>query len=191
MIIQPARVATVAKGGADLVASLADPDRSLFISTDIAHIAGPAAVDTATPVSGLALTAMRPPADPHGELDQQLQKALTKLGKQALADIGKAVPGAKGPVEGLQACFATYDAIAAFGDPGRTSVVKPLVATAKAFAELVDVVDLFAPGFKANNYVQVATLLVKIGGTVYQVHADVVASETARPAYGLGLTPGA
>lgn len=190
MIIQPARVATLPKGGAELAAAIADPERSLFVSSDIAHIAGPAAGQTATPLPGLALTTMRPVADPDGELDRQLRKALTKLGKEALADIGKTVPGAKGPVEGIQACFATYEAIAAFGEPGGTSVVKPLVATAKALSELVDVVDLFAPGFKTNGYVQVATLMVKIGGTVYQVHADVVASETAKPAFGLGLTPG-
>lgn len=190
MIISTSHVTTVAaKAAPELAAYVADRNRSVSVSADIGASIGAAAGETTQLVPGLALTALRPPAQPPSGLDRQLQKSLLKLGKSVMADFKDTVPGAKGPVESIEFILSTCTAVKAFSAPGRKSIVGPLVGTAKAMADLVDVIDLFVP-VKRNSYVQAATTVVKIGGMLYQIHADIAVDTTARPAGGTLAKPG-
>lgn len=187
MLIRTSHVTTVApKAAPELAAYVADRNRSVSISADIGRGIGAAAGETVKVMPGLALTALRPPAQPSSELDRQLQKSLLKLGKSAMSDLKRTVPGAKGPVEGIEFILSSYTAGKAFNAPGRKSIVEPLVGTAKAMSDLVDVIDLFVP-VKQNRYVHAATAVVKIGGMLYQIHADATADTPAAAPSGAAI----
>ena len=168
-------------------AYVADESHLVSLSADISQSATPnASAAPATPVApGVALA----PAALTPEQQDKIQKALIKFASSNFGHLRAYVPEAGKGIDVLELVFASKYAADALRDPARTSIAGPLVKTARAMSELVDLVKPFVPALDDNPYVEAATVIIKFGDSIYQVHADVTAIVAAAPSISTPLAP--
>ena len=162
--------ATLPESAARLNAYVADKSHSISVSADIA---GPTASAAGTEVApGAGLTPLPQAQALTPRQNKKVEKALMKFAASQFGHLKAYVPGSAPYIDGAELLFASRTAFNAITDPQRTSMTEPLLKTGRAMAELIDVVKPYLPALNNNPYVDVASVLIKVGDSVYTLHAD-------------------
>lgn len=163
----------------EVSAYVGDDSHLVSISTDIPHGAAPGAGPP--PATQVAPGVSFAPASLTPEQQEKVQAALIKFASSNFGHLRTYVPEAGTGIDILEVIFASKYAVDAMRDPKRSSIAGPLIKTARAMSELVDLVKPFVPQLKDNPYLQAAAVIIKVGDSLYQVQADVTSIIATAP----------
>ncbi|HEX6718025.1 MAG TPA: hypothetical protein VF088_12985 [Pyrinomonadaceae bacterium] len=125
--------------------------------------------------SGQTLQAV-PTTSPKMTAEKRLaiEKAAMTFVSTNLPMIKKIYPQLGGPIEGVELVFASKIAFDAWTDPERKSMVKPVIKTARAFVEFVDVAAVAVPALKKVPYLEAVGVVLKVGDSAFAMWTDIV-----------------
>lgn len=157
--------------GAALIGHATDASHVVSVSDDFAHHLSAAIGMTTRIGPSLFLKALQ--LDDPSSPGTQLMNAEAKRFQKAIClDIKTAHPELKGAFGALELIFSTADAIEAFTDPKRDSLIKPALKTSKALLSLVNAVEPLIPGLKNNAYFGYVSAIVTVGDIAYGLCAE-------------------
>jgi hypothetical protein len=154
-----------------------------FVKSDEHHIAVSNDIGTSielrpeakvTVPSGQTLQAV-PATSPNMTAEKRLaiEKAAVTFVSSTLPMFKKYYPELGGSIDGIELIFASKVAFEAWADPERKSLIKPVIKTARALVELVDVAALAVPSLKQVPYLDAVGVVVKVGDSTVQMWTDV------------------
>jgi hypothetical protein len=102
-----------------------------------------------------------------------LEKALADFATANLPILKKAYPQLGGTIGGVELFLASKNALDAWTDPERTSLVKPLIKTARVLFDCLDVAQTHVPALKEVPYLENVGIFLKVGDSVWQLWTDI------------------
>ena len=108
------------------------------------------------------------------EAERQLRSTVWKAAKAAVAGD----PVAKGAIKGVELLLSSKVAVTKLADAKARPIAR-LDSTVAALSDAISAARTVFPALKDNNYVQVASLIVTVGGMVIHVEAELAAEKAA------------